>query len=519
MARKFLDKDGLTALWAKIVDKINSLGDSLASVAFSGSYNDLSNKPTIPDVSGKVDKSGDTMTGTLRFDVTASPGNGISFKERGYGDKFEIIPYFSGTLEQNYLAIRTATGDKDTDPATTTKVSIYPSGTIKVVGDRGGSFVSSKDVHQSAIEVDGTATNGSRYDSIIASKTLGGGTINLGRISNEWDLGYVASDQSANNLTNHISYQAANAQLEFWSGTNRRSYIDIGSGNYWINDGSMNQNPSSSAGNYYGKGMYFKYADGTELGSVRSHYANSDVGMQWQAHRVVNNANYYNGVRLMIGSDGASKVWVDAAEAWRTALGLGTMATRANACEALLGELNHASTTGAGLSSDTGHFGIHWYTATGKIPNQPTQYGFLMTLATVKGSTEQHSVWFEQANGSLYHMGTNGSSSGAPPVFKKIYDTGNLTVTDVSYTRKHASVSNDFKVWRWGNVVTIGGYFSCGATIAANTVLWDGFPKPKNNMFFTWQGYDFNLRTDGAIRTNGQIIAKTYNVALTYVCT
>ena len=61
MARKFLDKDGLTALWAKIVDKINSLGDSLASVAFSGSYNDLTNKPTIPDISGKVDKTGDPL--------------------------------------------------------------------------------------------------------------------------------------------------------------------------------------------------------------------------------------------------------------------------------------------------------------------------------------------------------------------------------------------------------------------------------------------------------------------------
>lgn len=33
--------------------------------SFSGSYNDLSNKPTIPDVSVKVNKSGDTMSGTL----------------------------------------------------------------------------------------------------------------------------------------------------------------------------------------------------------------------------------------------------------------------------------------------------------------------------------------------------------------------------------------------------------------------------------------------------------------------
>lgn len=38
---------------------------SLAAVATSGSYNDLSDSPTIPDVSGKLDKSGGTMTGAL----------------------------------------------------------------------------------------------------------------------------------------------------------------------------------------------------------------------------------------------------------------------------------------------------------------------------------------------------------------------------------------------------------------------------------------------------------------------
>lgn len=36
----------------------------LAAVATSGSYNDLSNKPTIPDVSGKLDKSAFSLSGT-----------------------------------------------------------------------------------------------------------------------------------------------------------------------------------------------------------------------------------------------------------------------------------------------------------------------------------------------------------------------------------------------------------------------------------------------------------------------
>lgn len=85
MARKYLDTTGLTALWAKIINKINALGNSLASVAFSGSYNDLTNKPTVAeiddtstannkawsaskigtDLGGKVSKTGDSMTGSL----------------------------------------------------------------------------------------------------------------------------------------------------------------------------------------------------------------------------------------------------------------------------------------------------------------------------------------------------------------------------------------------------------------------------------------------------------------------
>ena len=40
-------------------------GEWKKRVDFSGSYNDLNDQPTIPDISGKVSKSGDTMTGEL----------------------------------------------------------------------------------------------------------------------------------------------------------------------------------------------------------------------------------------------------------------------------------------------------------------------------------------------------------------------------------------------------------------------------------------------------------------------
>ena len=80
--------DVYTAINAKVSPS------DLATVATTGSYTDLSNKPTIPDISTKVSKSGDTMSGDLHFNNTARQG--IAWKEYGYGDKFEIRPYFSG---------------------------------------------------------------------------------------------------------------------------------------------------------------------------------------------------------------------------------------------------------------------------------------------------------------------------------------------------------------------------------------------------------------------------------------
>ena len=51
--------------FSTILGKIKKFFTDLKTVAFTGSYNDLSDKPTIPDISTKVSKSGDDMTGAL----------------------------------------------------------------------------------------------------------------------------------------------------------------------------------------------------------------------------------------------------------------------------------------------------------------------------------------------------------------------------------------------------------------------------------------------------------------------
>ena len=68
-------------------------GLGLATVASSGDYGDLTNKPTIPDISTKVSKSGDTMTGYLSMkstDIDASKANN-NVSSTKYPTAFNIL--------------------------------------------------------------------------------------------------------------------------------------------------------------------------------------------------------------------------------------------------------------------------------------------------------------------------------------------------------------------------------------------------------------------------------------------
>lgn len=69
--------------------------------------------------SQKVNKSGDTLTGDLDMQsnsVKFGNNGNILFKEDGYGDKFRIIPNFSGSGANNKLIIQSTTGEAGTDP-------------------------------------------------------------------------------------------------------------------------------------------------------------------------------------------------------------------------------------------------------------------------------------------------------------------------------------------------------------------------------------------------------------------
>lgn len=82
--------------------------------------------------------------------------------------------------------------------------------------------------------------------------------------------------------------------------------------------------PSSNLNEDY---LYFKDKDGDGIGMLRVNQTTGNVvSLQLSARRVVDTSTIFNGFELKIGSDGTRVVSIGAPDAWRTALGLGSMA-------------------------------------------------------------------------------------------------------------------------------------------------------------------------------------------------
>lgn len=74
-----------------------------------------------------INASGDTMTGTLGMGA-----NTIYWRESGFGDKFGLTPYFSGTDDSNYLAFMSSVGAAGTDPTMTAKMVLTGLGNVGI---------------------------------------------------------------------------------------------------------------------------------------------------------------------------------------------------------------------------------------------------------------------------------------------------------------------------------------------------------------------------------------------------
>lgn len=83
---------------------------------------------------------------------------------------------------------------------------------------------------------------------------------------------------------------------------------------------------------------------------------------------------------------------------------------------------NTITSTGQDTTHNWGsqNIGVHWYTRTGQLINQPSQWGYVLNIGT---GAEVHQLWLTQSSGDLLHRG--GNSSGWNGTWKKILDSDN----------------------------------------------------------------------------------------------
>lgn len=80
---------------------------------------------------------------------------------------------------------------------------------------------------------------------------------------------------------------------------------------------------------------------------------------------------------------------------------------------------------------------FHFYSRTGQLTDQPSQYGYLFNVGV---SSEVHQLWMEQSSGSISHRGGNGSGWGS--TWKKLLDSSNYTEYAATKGHTHSSIKD-----------------------------------------------------------------------------
>lgn len=145
-----------------------------------------------------VKKSGDTMVGTLGMGA-----NTIYWRESGFGDKFGLTPYFSGTDDSNYLAFMSSVGAAGTDPTMTAKMVLTGLGNVGI-----GTTTPTQKLHviggglfTALLTTTGITNNGTltQNGDIIINQASTTGTRQVGFQGGDNDYGRVAYGGTASN--------------------------------------------------------------------------------------------------------------------------------------------------------------------------------------------------------------------------------------------------------------------------------------------------------------------------------
>lgn len=152
-----------------------------------------------------VKKAGDTMTGTLGMGA-----NTIYWKENGFGDKFGLTPYFSGTND-NYLAFMSSVGEAGTDPAMSAKMVLTGLGNVGI-----GTTTPTQKLH---------VIGGGLFTALLTTT----GITNNGTLTQNGD---IIINQASTTGTRQVRFQGGNndyGRIAFGGTANNAGWMEIAS--------------------------------------------------------------------------------------------------------------------------------------------------------------------------------------------------------------------------------------------------------------------------------------------------
>lgn len=180
-------------------------------------------------IANAVEKTGDTMTGDLNMQSNSlrfgTDGN-ILWKEDDYGDKFRIIPDFSGAGSSNKIKIQSTIGDEGTDPTNWKDLVVIhaDTGEIDLIG-------------RTALQVTSYLTDGAvrafKIGNIVIVEINGS---MQGKIPNAWTdypiakLNVQAGERATTPIVDQVTGLCADAWIDWGSDTiciNKRAVSSI----------------------------------------------------------------------------------------------------------------------------------------------------------------------------------------------------------------------------------------------------------------------------------------------------
>lgn len=237
---------------------MNNSTIKIASGTSKGIQNS-SNKPILRDHGNgnvTVDATDDTLflgfENTQRINcfkgkVTVENDGGIYWKENGYGDKFKIVPDFSGADDSNILKLQGAVGGAGTDPAfvdlgyiTAKNGNVNVKGTLEADNYRGKLYGYNWDIGtENTVDTWLLVVNGDKIqhraiNTILPAMAIVTGTItmpeaNSGYISSTVDVSYPSGFNKDNCVI--ISVMSHNTSNTNWATPSKASSTSIIVGN------------------------------------------------------------------------------------------------------------------------------------------------------------------------------------------------------------------------------------------------------------------------------------------------